>query len=154
MNVLDDVEEQHRVEGLRDERKRRGDVLGEERRVDDADLSRHPLPDREMSRVVVHADDRPAVARRSNEVRAVTAADVEHAIARPQVRQVPVVPGMIHEMLGMDRVSALARQADEPHADRLAAPVYDVDAAHHEAAERRHRCRWAARRRQASSVAS
>jgi hypothetical protein len=107
-----------------------------------------------MSRVVVHADDRPAVARGLHEVRAVAAAHVEHSIAGPEVRQVPVVPGMIDEVLGVDRVPALAGEPHEPDADRLAAPVHDVDPAHDEPPERCHARDPTARRCQASSVAS
>ena len=110
-----------------------------------------------MPCVVVHADDRPAVARGPHEVCAIAAAHVEHAIAAAEVRQVPVRAtdkGEIDEVLGMDRVAALAGELDEPHADGLAAPVHDVDRAHDEAPNGCHRRDPAARRRHASSVAS
>ena len=95
--------------------------------------------DLQLRRIVVDAHDRLAVLRGLQQVRGVAGADVEHAVGGRQVRDIPVVPGLIHQVLGVDRVRALAGELDQPDADGLAAAVHEVDAADQQAGEAVHR---------------
>src|SRR6266852_5308909 len=63
------------------------------------------------------------------------------------------MPRVRHQVLGVDRVGALARPVHEADAEGLAAAIHDIDRAHAEAPERVHGDP-PPRRRQAESVSS
>jgi hypothetical protein len=116
VEVLDDVEEEHGGEGAGGEGQLGGDVPREDAGAGEPPLADLPGGDGQLRGIVVDADDRPAARRRANEVSAVAAADVEDGVAGPEVRQVPVVPGMIDEVLGMDHVRPLPGEPDQARA--------------------------------------
>src|SRR5512134_1108343 len=139
MQVLDDVEEERGVHGTVAERKAPGDVPGEEVRVGDAAGPGDTTGDGQVTGVVVEAVD-PATAGGGNDrVGAVGAADVDDQVGGRQVLEVPVVPRRVDQVLGVDEVRALAGVAYEPHADRLALAVDQVDGAHQPPGRGHHR---------------
>jgi hypothetical protein len=132
-DVLDDVEKQHGVEARVAEGKRSRHVarkdagLGEAPRVD---LARGML---ELRRVAVEADDPAAAHGRAQEMRPVAGADVQDAVVDAQIGQIPVVPRLLDQVLGVDRVARLAGQLRQAYGDRLAATVDQVDTPHRQA---------------------
>jgi hypothetical protein len=126
VEMLNHVEKKDGIEVAVGKRKWAGEIPREEVDIIETEAARARSGDVKLARVVVASDHALGVKRGLDGVSAVGASHVQHHVRWTQVFYVPVVPGDIDKMFGMDEVGALPRVLDEPDPDRLATAVQRV----------------------------